>query len=291
MSMQRLFQVLEDWCAASDRPVVMLIDEVDTATNNQIFLDFLAQLRAAYLDRDIAPAFQSVILAGVYDVRNIRRKIRSDEEHKTNSPWNIAAKFTVDMNFSADEIGGMISRYEDDYSTGMCVEAIADLIYDYTSGYPVLVSGICRLMDEELAGTEDFPDREAAWTLEGVKAAVTILLSEQNDLFDSLFDKLGQYPEMREKIYMILFHGQPVPYNPDDPAMKLLQMFGFVRNDHGSLQVANRIFETRLYNYFLMTTESANTEMFQIGAQEKNQFIRNGKLDMDRLLLKFQVLY
>ena len=60
-----IFDLFSDWCAASPRPIVLLIDEVDTAANNQIFLDFLAQLRAAYLDSDITPTFQSVILASV----------------------------------------------------------------------------------------------------------------------------------------------------------------------------------------------------------------------------------
>lgn len=65
-----------------------MIDEVDSATNNQVFLDFLVQLRAYYIDRDVQPTFQSVILTGVYDVMNLKRKIRPDEEHKVNSPWN-----------------------------------------------------------------------------------------------------------------------------------------------------------------------------------------------------------
>ena len=46
-----------------------MIDEVDSASNNQVFLDFLAQLRAQYIERDIQPTFRAVILAGVYDVR------------------------------------------------------------------------------------------------------------------------------------------------------------------------------------------------------------------------------
>lgn len=75
----------------------MIIDEVDSATNNQVFLDFLAQLRSYYLAREDSPTFQSVILAGVYDVKNIRRKISPDEAHKANSPWNIAADFKVNM--------------------------------------------------------------------------------------------------------------------------------------------------------------------------------------------------
>ena len=43
-------------------------------------------------------------MAGVYDVKNLRRKIRPDEVHKYNSPWNIAADFKVDMSFSREEI-------------------------------------------------------------------------------------------------------------------------------------------------------------------------------------------
>lgn len=38
---------------------------------NQVFLDFLSQLRAGYIDRDLEPTFKSVILAGVYDIKNL----------------------------------------------------------------------------------------------------------------------------------------------------------------------------------------------------------------------------
>ena len=50
-----LFSALSKWCEESERPVVMIIDEVDTAANNQVFLDFLAQLRADYLEREDDP--------------------------------------------------------------------------------------------------------------------------------------------------------------------------------------------------------------------------------------------
>ena len=55
-------------CMDSDKPIVLIIDEVDSAANNQVFLDFLAQLRAQYLRRFQQTAFKAVILAGVYDV-------------------------------------------------------------------------------------------------------------------------------------------------------------------------------------------------------------------------------
>ncbi|MCD8021913.1 MAG: ATP-binding protein, partial [Lachnospiraceae bacterium] len=216
-SLQALFKVIKSWCQKLDVIPVLIIDEVDTATNNHVFIDFLAQLRAYYLKRPGTATFQSVILAGVYDVRNIKRKIRPerpsnakrsfndgrdlpltgregaipyDEEHKTNSPWNIAAKFRIDMSFSADEISEMLKEYEADYHTDMDRAGISQLIYDYTSGYPVLVSGLCKLLDEEIAGTDSFPDKRAAWTTEGVNEAVKILLTEQNAVLESLWDKL-----------------------------------------------------------------------------------------------------
>ena len=46
--------------------------------------------------------FQSVILAGVTDIKNLKRRLQPNEEHKFNSPWNIAADFNVDMSLSAD---------------------------------------------------------------------------------------------------------------------------------------------------------------------------------------------
>ena len=60
-----LFQYLSKICASCLKPIVLMIDEVDSATNNQVFLDFLAQLRGYYIKRDRVSTFQSVILAGV----------------------------------------------------------------------------------------------------------------------------------------------------------------------------------------------------------------------------------
>ena len=71
-----------------------------------------------------------------------------------NSPWNIAADFLIDMSFSIQDIEGMLQEYEQDHKTGMDTRALAELIYDYTSGYPFLVSRSCKLMDEYISGTE-----------------------------------------------------------------------------------------------------------------------------------------
>ncbi|MCI8692942.1 MAG: hypothetical protein HFH91_09430, partial [Lachnospiraceae bacterium] len=263
-------------------------DEVDSASNNQVFLDFLALLRGYYLQREDFPTFHSVILAGVYDIRNLKQKVRPDSEHKHNSPWNIAASFDVNMNLEADGIAGMLAEYEADYHTGMDVRRMAQLLYEETCGYPFLVSRLCKLMDEEIAGSGEFPDRQAAWSREGLLAAEKILLMEKNTLFDSLTNKLEDYPKLRELLYSMLFLGERVVFNPHNDIIQLASMFGFVKNVNGAMMVANRIFEMVLYNLFLSEEEVSN-RTFSAAVADRNQFIQNGSLNMELLLEKFVV--
>lgn len=285
-ALARLFEILSSWCEISEKPIVLIIDEVDSASNNQVFLDFLSQLRGYYIDRDVTPAFQSVILAGVYDIKNIKRKIRSDGEHKNNSPWNIAAKFRVDMSFSQKDIAGMLEEYEQDYRTGMNIADMAELLYEYTSGYPYLVSWMCKCIDEEIAGSTDFPDRERAWTKAGFLEAVKILLSEKNTLFESLVNKLTDYPELKNVLYELLFTGKAIPYNPLNKYIETAEMFGFIKHENGSAVISNRIFETVLYNLFI-SEEYMDSKIYDVGLREKNQFVSGGHLNMRKVLEKF----
>ena len=176
--LDELFDTLYDWCYESEKEIVLFIDEVDSTTNNQVFLDFLAQLRDGYLRRQSRgiPTFKSVILAGVTDIKSLKRKICSDESHKFNSPWNIAADFNIDMSLSVEGIKEMLDEYENDHHTGMDTAKIAQEIYDYTSGYPFLVSRICQIIDTELN----------IWTVSGISEAVKRILLEKNTLFYDL---------------------------------------------------------------------------------------------------------
>ena len=281
-----LFMTLSKLCVQAEKRIVLIIDEVDSAANNQVFIDFLAQLRFYYLKRRKRRTFQSVILAGVYDIRNIRRKIRSDEEHRQNSPWNIAADFDVNMSFSAEDIAGMLREYEEDYHTGMAIEEISRLVYDYTSGYPFLVSRLCKVMDEKIAGSEAFPDKRSVWTREGFLEAEKLVVKENNTLYQSLTDKLNSYPQLRTVLYELLFTGKPIPYTATNDYIQVAEMFGFIRNEKEMAVISNRIFEMVLYNFFI-SEEFALNMMYKAGVQERNQFIIGGHLDVRKILEKF----
>ena len=77
-SLNELFIRLSGMCSGASKPVVLMIDEIDSASNHQVFLDFLAQIRGYYLRRDRMPFFHSVILAGVYDIKNLKLKLRPE---------------------------------------------------------------------------------------------------------------------------------------------------------------------------------------------------------------------
>ena len=100
--------------------------------------------------------------------------------------------------------------------------------------------------------------------------------------------QLSEYPDMKLMLHAILFQGKRISYNIDNPVINLASMFGYVVNKEGSIQVANRIFETRLYNFFLSEEELTNA-IYDEAQGNKNQFIKNGRLDMKLVLEKFVI--
>lgn len=287
--LKRLFEDLSSICVHSDKPIVLMIDETDCAADAQVFMDFLAQIRAYYIKRSKHPTFQSVILAGVYDVKNLKQRFRSDEEHKYNSPWNIAADFDVEMSFSKEDIAGMLLEYETDHHTGMDIGEMAGLLRDYTAGYPFLVSRLCKLMDEQVCRKEEFASRQSAWTSDGFQAAVRMILSEKNSLFESLTGKLADVPQLDIMLHSLLFTGKSIAYNADEPAFNLAAMFGFIRNHDGTAIIANRIFEMRLYNLYLSGAKMQEMDIYKASLQDKNQFLVGGHLNMRLVLEKFVI--
>lgn len=289
MRLFTMFRALKRIWDTTDRRIVLIIDEVDTAANNQLFLDFLSGLRAHYLKKEKDTnyhTFQSVILAGVTDVKHLKSKIRDDEQHKVNSPWNIAADFDIDMSLSETGIQGMLDEYEEDHHTGMDTVSIAKQIRAYTNGYPYLVSRICQIIDTKLVPAK-FDTLKKAWTDYGVDEAVRIILSEDNTFFESVMGKLINYPELNGQLRRILLRGEVIAYVPDDEEQKQLRMYGFICNDHNTIVVSNRIFEMRLYAYYIGTSDRYN-DLKQSASEHKSIFVDNdGWLDVPKIMEHF----
>jgi hypothetical protein len=282
-SIDDLSEIVTDFCRACPKPVVVTIDEVDKSSDNQLFLNFLGMLRNKYLERDkegMNYTFHSVVLAGVYDIKNLKLKLRPDAEKKYNSPWNIAADFNVDMTFHPEEIAQMLNDYENDVHTGMDIKAISEEIYKYTTGYPYLVSAICKIIDERL---------EAEWTLDNVQKAVKIIAKGENvTLIDDLSKNIENNAELRDFLYSIVVNGQEYSYSMVDPIVRLANMFSYIReNQRGKTMIHNLIFEEALFVYFgnkTMREQGTKISPFVLN------YVQNGKLNMEHVVTRFRDL-
>lgn len=146
------------------------------------------------------------------------------------------------------------------------------------------------MIDEQIMGVGMFREKGKAWGKEGVAESVKILLREPNTLFDDMVKQLNEYPELSRMLQHILFDGQDYPYNSYNHSIGIGSMFGFVAEKEEKVCVANRIFEMHMYNYFISEEIAANDEQ-RIVSPDKNQFVKNGFLDMELVLKKFLEYY
>jgi len=285
-----IFFILSDLCAKAKKPIVLIVDEVDSSPCNQVFHGFLAQLRSYYLKRSKMPTFQSVILAGVADVKNRPIATPSGSEPGETIPWNIASDFLVDMSFNEADISGMLKEYEDDYHTGMDIALISKLIHDATSGYPYFVSRLCKMIDERLAGTEKFPSRADAWTKQGCLEAERMLVQSGDSPLGPGLSELLNHPELKKLLIAILFGGIECSYGFSNHAMGIAASYGLMENDHGRIVVSNRIYESMLYR-MLMFEDSLENRVYASAAADKDLFCKCGHLGMRLMLERFPEAY
>ncbi|MEM8525319.1 MAG: AAA-like domain-containing protein [Bacteroidota bacterium] len=286
IEMRTLSKLVTDLILKLDKKVVLLIDEVDASSNYLPFLSFLAMLRTKYLARKkpYQATFHSVVLVGVHDIKSLKYKLRNPEEAQYNSPWNIATDFEVEMAFYPKEIEPMLEEYGEAEGVAIDVPTIAERLYHYTSGYPFLVSKLCKNIVDKILKTKENPK---VWTLEDVEASVQLMVREDNTNFDSLIKNLENNEELYDLVYDILVDGAIVPFNPHDPITSIGRMYGvFKRN--GRLKIHNRIYEQIIYNYMASKTLrkylSSNRERFGDSTYVDDDYT----LDFERVLKKFQ---
>ncbi|GBU26219.1 hypothetical protein R83H12_02913 [Fibrobacteria bacterium R8-3-H12] len=282
---KKLDKFLDKTC--KDKKLVLMIDETDKTSNNLVFLRFIGMLRDKYLLREKSGAtFQSVILSGVYDIKNLKIKLiqkglyqLQDGEKRINSPWNIAVHFNVDMSFSAPEIATMLNEYEKDHKTGMDIEVISKELRAYTNGYPFLVSRLCQIIDEDLSKD---------WTANGVQEAVKILLNERNTLFDDLSYNIENNRDLFDLLHDIIVEGKKITYNNLNSTMNLALTFGILQETDKILAVSNKIFETAICDYFISLSRANPRKSIEILDSE---VIENGKFNMAICIKKFMQHY
>jgi hypothetical protein len=285
------FGQLDDFIAEMvdliDKPAVLLIDEVDKSSDNQLFLNFLGLLRSKYLLRHKYRTFDSVVLASVFDVKNLKLRLLPDEETKYNNPWNIAADFKVELCFSPAEIASMLTAYAADRKISEMeadVGILSEKLHYYTSGHPFLVSSLCKIIDEDI-----LPGRsEKEWSIKDIGDAFERLVSDDYTTtnFDDMYKNLENNKELYDLVYKIIMDGEKMSFNIGNPVIGLGSLLGILSASPDGIIIHNRVYEQRIYNYM---TSKIETSTPMEGYNYRDNFLNKANsLDFEKVLLKFQ---
>ena len=268
----------------SEKECILIIDEVDKSSNNQLFLSFLGMLRNKFLSRDKGKdfTFLSIILCGVHDIKNLKLRIRENVDFHLNSPWNIAVDFDVNMSFSAREIESMLVEYCEYNKLEMDTALLAEKIFFYTSGYPFLVSKLCKIVDENIMS-----DMKKSWTAMDVEQSVKILLQTNNTLFDDIVKNIENDKEIYSLVEKIILSGDEIPFTISNITISKCSMYGIIKSDDSKCKIHNKIFELFLYNHFTTKILLSNNSIKRYNFRE--EFIMDdGGLNIELVLMKFQ---
>jgi len=270
--------------------VVLIIDEVDRASNFELFNNFLGILRDRYLRArsGVVITFQSVIMAGVNDIKTLKQKIRPDSQSQFNSPWNIAADFKIEMSFRSPEIETMLLDYISETGVQMDSKAISERLYFWTSGYPFLVSDICKTMAEDILPAQ----QKTTWEVNDIDKVVKSYENRTNTLFDVLAKNLESYPELYAMMESIVLGSKNYDFNTREPLINAAHMYGFVTpNENGKAKIHNKVFEQIITSYIVSKHQLAEGIGYDrdITSPVPNQFLKNdGRLDFEYVLKRFQ---
>jgi hypothetical protein len=290
-NLDELSAVITDLANLTDKGLVLLIDEVDKSSNNDLFVNFLALLRAKYLAQDKEKTFHSVVLTGLHDVKTLKLRLRPEDARSYNSPWNIAVAYKVNMNLNPTEIKSMLDDYAQAEAVAMDTQAIADLLFYYTSGYPYLTSHLCKIIAEDILPTKTAKE----WTADDVSEAFKLIMRDRNNSnFDSLLKHLREYTDLYEMVYSMLIEGNIFPYHEYAELVNLGIIHGiFSEGKDRKVQIHNRIYRELIVEVMVadwLTKNTANKNE-HLGNGFNNAYkyrLPNNGLDMHALLLGFQ---
>jgi hypothetical protein len=268
---QQIGAALSEWAKTSPRPLVILIDEIDSL-QDETLISVLRQLRSGYPNRPTGFP-QSLALIGVRDVRDYKVASGGSTRLNTSSPFNIKVESLTLGNFSLADVANLYQQHTAE--TGQVFfPAAVQRAFDLTQGQPWLVNALARQMVEVIA-----PDPTEELTPDHVNTAKEILIQRQDTHLDSLASILRE--DRVKAIIEPLIAGQGLGDVPADDVQFLVDL-GLCRiSPHGGITVANPIYREVLPRVLSQTPEAS---LPQIAPSWLNS---DGTLAPDELLQAF----
>lgn len=271
---------LSIWAERSDKPIVLLIDEVDALIGDTL-ISLLRQLRAGYTQRPTH--FPStIILCGVRDVRDYRIHSTQNQEIITGgSAFNIKAESLRLANFNEAEMCELLLQHTAETGQQFDQDALTRF-WQLTSGQPWLVNALAY---EACFRPPYSKDRTLNITLERVEEVKEQLILRRDTHLDQLADKLSE-ERVRRVIEPILASesGDSEAFDPQD--VSYVHDLGLISVAvNGRIEIANEIYREiipRELSYGSQLRLTQETAWYQRA---------DGLLNMTKLLDAFQVFF
>ena len=222
--------MLVRWSAANAKLLVLLIDEIDSLVGDSL-IAVLRQIRAGY-DRRLKWFPQSVILCGVYDVRDYRIRSRTEGGFVTGgSAFHIKAESLRLGDFSEREVRALLAQHEAETGQAFAEDAMAR-VWELTCGQPWLKRPRLPACFKDRTGAS------ARSTPSPSENAKESLILDRVTHLDQPADKL-QEGRVRRVIEPLLADANQDTYTAHD--LEYLRDLGLVARD-APLRVANPIY-------------------------------------------------
>ena len=221
-----LTTTLTRWSLADPRPLVLLIDEIDSLVGDTL-LSVLRQLRAGYEQRPEGFP-QSVVLCGVRDIQDYRIRSSSGEMIAGGSPFNVAAKSLRLGDFTEAEMLALLAQHTAETGQAFKPEAL-ETVWTQTQGQPWLVNALCAD-----ACFDNDPGRDRSRAVADILDARERLVLSRRTHLDQLAHKLEE-----ERVRRVV---EPMLSGTDEPGYHLRDL-GLVAQGsppHGPLRKRGR---------------------------------------------------
>ena len=267
--------ILGQWAQQSEKPIVLMLDEVDALVGDTL-ISLLRQIRSGYPQRPHAFP-HSIILCGVRDVKDYRMQSKG-EVITGGSAFNIKAASLRMANFNQQETNNLIEQHTSE--TGQTFTSdVYQHIWQDTKGQPWLVNALGHQLTWQ---TKANRDRSKTIDLQDYLTVRETLIYSRATHLDQLSDKLKE-PRVRSVIEPMLTGINQQQMNPDD--VEYVVDLGLInRQNNGALSIANKIYQE------VIPRELAYGCQMSIEHQQA-WYITNNQLDMSKLLSAFQQFF
>jgi hypothetical protein len=275
-----LKEVLSLWSQKSNKPIILLIDEIDALVGDTL-ISVLRQLRAGYTERPKSFP-QSIILCGVRDVRDYRIFSDKDQQIITGgSAFNIKAESLTVGDFVKEELKTLYEEHTKE--TGQTFEReVYDLAWEYTAGQPWLVNALAY---ETCFRNKVGKDRTHPITGQMIEAAKRELILRRDTHIDQLADKLKE--KRVQRVIEPILAGSTFDDAVFNTDIEYCKDLGLIKKTKEGYQIANAIYREIIPRELGYMTQLSLEPLYR-----RLWYIeKDGSINMLKLLTNFQQFF